>query len=67
MTYSSSHRVLPTHPNPQPDGHEAPWLADQPHAGMPLDRRLYHFWLAFSGLEHAEFIVGGPTLAKIVS
>src|SRR5439155_498029 len=28
-------------------------------AGVPLDHRLYHFCLAFSGWEHAHVVLGG--------
>ena len=28
-------------------------------AGRPLDHRLYHFWLPWSGFRHAEVVLGG--------
>src|SRR5262245_60872225 len=31
-------------------------------AGVPLDHRLYHFRLAFSGWEHAHVVLGGEIL-----
>jgi hypothetical protein len=30
-------------------------------AGQPLDHRLYHFRLAFSGFEHAHVVLGGES------
>ena len=34
-------------------------------AGQPLDHRLYHFRLAFSGFEHAHVILGGESLVAL--
>ena len=34
-------------------------------AGVPLDHRLYHFRLAFSGWEHAHVVLGGGELCGI--
>ena len=34
-------------------------------AGMPLDHRLYHFRLAFSGFEHAHVILGGESYVAL--
>lgn len=33
-------------------------------AGLPLDHRLYHFRLAYSGFEHAHAILGGESGAR---
>jgi hypothetical protein len=34
-------------------------------AGQPLDHRLYHFRLAFSGFEHAQVILGGESFVAL--
>lgn len=34
-------------------------------AGMPLDHRLYHFRLVFSGFEHAEVVLGGESFVAL--
>src|SRR5262245_59062412 len=34
-------------------------------AGQPLDHRLYHFRLAFSGFEHAHVILGGESFVAL--
>ena len=34
-------------------------------AGMPLDHRLYHFRLAYSGFEHAHVILGGESFVAL--
>ena len=34
-------------------------------AGEPLDHRLYHFRLAFSGFEHAHVILGGESFVAL--
>ena len=34
-------------------------------AGVPLDHRLYHFRLAFSGWEHAEIVLGGESFVAL--
>ena len=34
-------------------------------AGMPLDHRLYHFRLAYSGFEHAHVILGGESYVAL--
>jgi hypothetical protein len=34
-------------------------------AGEPLDHRLYHFRLAFSGFEHASVVLGGETFVAL--
>jgi hypothetical protein len=34
-------------------------------AGQPLDHRLYHFRLAFSGFEHAHVILGGESFMAL--
>jgi len=34
-------------------------------AGQPLDHRLYHFTLAFSGWEHAEVVLGGESFVAL--
>jgi hypothetical protein len=34
-------------------------------AGVPLDHRLYHFRLAFSGWEHAHVVLGGESFAAL--
>src|SRR6516225_6800454 len=34
-------------------------------AGVPLDHRLYHFRLAFSGWEHAHVILGGESFVAL--
>ena len=33
-------------------------------AGQPLDHRLYHFRLAYSGFEHAHVVLGGGKLCR---
>jgi hypothetical protein len=35
--------------------------------GQPLEHRLYHFALAFSGFEHAEVVLGGESYAALAS
>jgi hypothetical protein len=35
--------------------------------GQPLDHRLYHFALAFSGFEHAEIVLGGESYPALAS
>lgn len=35
-------------------------------AGEPLEHRLYHFRLAFSGFEHAHVILGGESFVALV-
>jgi Mu transposase, C-terminal domain len=35
--------------------------------GQPLEHRLYHFVLAFSGFEHAEIVLGGESYAALAS
>jgi transposase InsO family protein len=34
-------------------------------AGQPLDHRLYHFRLAFSGFEHASVVLGGESFVAL--
>ncbi|HEX5970558.1 MAG TPA: IS21 family transposase [Gemmatimonadaceae bacterium] len=34
-------------------------------AGQPLDHRLYHFRLAFSGFEHAHVVLGGESFVAL--
>jgi hypothetical protein len=34
-------------------------------AGQPLDHRLYHYALAFSGWEHAEVVLGGESFVAL--
>jgi hypothetical protein len=34
-------------------------------AGVPLDHRLYHFRLAFSGWEHAQVVLGGESFVAL--
>jgi len=34
-------------------------------AGAPLDHRLYHFRLAFSGWEHAQIVLGGESFVAL--
>jgi hypothetical protein len=34
-------------------------------AGVPLDHRLYHFRLAFSGWEHAHIVLGGESFVAL--
>jgi hypothetical protein len=34
-------------------------------AGEPLDHRLYHFRLAFSGFEHAHVVIGGESFVAL--
>lgn len=34
-------------------------------AGEPLDHRLYHFRLAFSGFEHAHVVLGGESFVAL--
>jgi hypothetical protein len=34
-------------------------------AGQPLDHRLYHFAMAFSGWEHAEVVLGGESFVAL--
>lgn len=34
-------------------------------AGLPLDHRLYHFRLAFSGFEHAHVVLGGESFVAL--
>ena len=34
-------------------------------AGEPLDHRLYHFRLVFSGFEHAHVVLGGESFAAL--
>jgi hypothetical protein len=34
-------------------------------AGEPLDHRLYHFRLAFSGWEHAHVVLGGESFVAL--
>lgn len=34
-------------------------------AGAPLDHRLYHFRLVFSGFEHAEVVLGGESFVAL--
>lgn len=34
-------------------------------AGMPLDHRLYHFRLAYSGFEHAHVVLGGESFVAL--
>ena len=34
-------------------------------AGVPLDHRLYHFRLAFSGFEHAHVVLGGESFVAL--
>jgi hypothetical protein len=34
-------------------------------AGMPLDHRLYHFRLVYSGFEHAHVILGGERFVAL--
>jgi hypothetical protein len=34
-------------------------------AGIPLDHRLYHFRLIFSGFEHAEVVLGGESFVAL--
>jgi hypothetical protein len=36
-------------------------------AGRPLDHRLYHFALAWSGFEHAEIVLGGESYPALAS
>ena len=35
--------------------------------GLPLEHRLYHFALAFSGFEHAEIVLGGESYPALAS
>ena len=35
--------------------------------GQPLEHRLYHFALAFSGFEHAEIVLGGESYAALAN
>ncbi len=35
--------------------------------GVPLDHRLYHFRLAFSGWEHAEVVLGGESFTALAT
>jgi hypothetical protein len=34
-------------------------------AGVPLEQRLYHFQLAFSGWEHAHVVLGGESFVAL--
>jgi hypothetical protein len=34
-------------------------------AGVPLDHRLYHFRLAFSGWEHVHVVLGGESFVAL--
>ena len=34
-------------------------------AGQPLDHRLYHFRLAYSGFEHAHVVLGGESFVAL--
>src|SRR4029078_10341576 len=34
-------------------------------AGQPLDHRLYHFRLAYSGFEHAHVVLGGESYVAL--
>ncbi|MEY9709922.1 hypothetical protein ABIF03_002064 [Bradyrhizobium elkanii] len=34
-------------------------------AGVPLDHRLYHFRLAYSGFEHAHVVLGGESFIAL--
>ena len=34
-------------------------------AGVPLDHRLYHFRLVFSGWEHAHVVIGGESFVAL--
>ena len=34
-------------------------------AGLPLDHRLYHFRLPFSGFEHAHVVLGGESFVAL--
>lgn len=34
-------------------------------AGAPLDHRLYHFRLAYSGFEHAHVVLGGESFVAL--
>jgi len=34
-------------------------------AGQPLDHRLYHFRLAYSGFEHAHVVLGGQSFVAL--
>ena len=34
-------------------------------AGLPLDHRLYHFRLVFSGFEHAQVVLGGESFVAL--
>ena len=34
-------------------------------AGQPLDHRLYHFRLAYSGFEHAHVVLGGESFIAL--
>ena len=36
-------------------------------AGVPLDHRLYHFALVWSGFEHGEIVLGGESYAALAS
>jgi hypothetical protein len=36
-------------------------------AGAPLDHRLYHFRLAFSGFEHAHVVLGGESFVALAA
>jgi hypothetical protein len=36
-------------------------------AGQPLDHRLYHFALVYSGFEHLEVVLGGESYAALAS
>ena len=36
-------------------------------AGVALNHRLYHFRLAFSGFEHAEFVLGGESFVALAA
>ena len=33
--------------------------------GQPLDHRLYHFRLAYSGFEHAHVVLGGESFVAL--
>jgi hypothetical protein len=34
-------------------------------AGEPLDHRLYHFRLAYSGFQHAHVVLGGESYVAL--
>jgi len=36
-------------------------------AGGPLDHRLHHFRLAYSGFEHAHVVLGGESFYRIAA